>query len=88
MKKIAWHYTVGARMGSILESGEIRAATLYVPKGEIPIVWFSTRSYWEPTANKALLNERGEIVSLGFEQTILHGGGGWRFGISVDQLIP
>jgi hypothetical protein len=86
--KLAWHYTVGVRMAEILKAQELRPATAGVPQGEIPVVWFSTRPFWEPTANKSLQNDQGEIVRLGFEQTIEHGGGGWRFGVPTALLLP
>ena len=52
MKPMAWHYTVTVRAALILAEGVIRPATVGVPDGEIPVVWFSTRQFWEPTANK------------------------------------
>lgn len=83
----AWHYTVGSRALQIRETGFIMPATAYVPEGEIPVVWFSTRQHWEPTANKATV-ENGERRSLTFAETIDRGGGGYRFGLSPTRLIP
>ena len=86
--KLAWHYTVSIRAAGILSAGELRPSTAFVPASEIPIVWFSTRQHWEPTANKALQNADGHRVPLDFDETIEYGGGGWRFGVAVDQLTP
>jgi|HubBroStandDraft_4_1064222.scaffolds.fasta_scaffold49897_2 hypothetical protein len=47
-----YHYTVGDYMLKILASGVILPATKLVPKGERPIVWFSSNPVWEPTARK------------------------------------
>jgi hypothetical protein len=52
-----WHYTTGENFRAILESREIRPATLYVPKDEKPVVWFSTNPGWEPTATKGIIDE-------------------------------
>jgi len=42
-----------SRLLKILQSGEIRLATLYVPPTEKPVVWFSYHQNWEPTATPA-----------------------------------
>jgi hypothetical protein len=84
---IAWHYTIGLRAQQIRESGFLMPATANVPEGEIPVVWFSTRQYWEPTANKAMMKD-GQRVSLTFAETIEKGGGGYRFGLPAARLVP
>jgi hypothetical protein len=84
---MAWHYTIGLRAQSILSDGLIRPATAGVPAGETPVVWFSTRQHWEPTANKAMAKDGLYIRRLTFEETIERGGGGWRFGLPVDRLV-
>ena len=86
-RKIAWHYTINKRAVLILKDGFIRPATAYVPADEIPIVWFSTNQNWEPTANKALINDSGHATSLTMQETIQVGGGGWRFGMPTEKLI-
>jgi hypothetical protein len=75
-------------MIQIREAGVLRPATAGVPQGEIPVVWFSARQHWEPTANKNLQLPDGRIVSLDFAETISRGEGGWRFGMPVESLIP
>ena len=79
-----WHYTTGQKFRLIVESGEISPATAFVPKGERPIVWFSTAPDWEPTANKAWQNSDGTIVSLDRELTAQLAGGLVRFGIAPE----
>jgi hypothetical protein len=86
--KMAWHYTIGLYADSIRDSGELRPATAGVPAGETPVVWFSTRQLWEPTANKGCIDSAGHRIGLTFKQTVEHGGGGWRFGVPSDELIP
>jgi hypothetical protein len=38
----------------------IKPATLYVPEGEKPVVWFSSNQLWEQTANKGYLDGLGQ----------------------------
>jgi hypothetical protein len=83
---IAWHYTVGARAADILRDGFIRAATEGVPAGELPIVWFSTRQVWEPTATKGYVID-GVRREATMREMIEDGDGLWRFGIPVSGLL-
>lgn len=84
-----WHYTIGDRAALILSDQLIKPATAGVPIGETPVVWFSARQHWEPTANKMIQTPpKGELRRLTFEQTIRLGGGGWRFGISWGLALP
>jgi hypothetical protein len=46
-----WHYTVWPKLREILEDQQIRRATACVPRGERPVVWFTSRPMWEPTAS-------------------------------------
>jgi hypothetical protein len=84
----AWHYTTGALALQIIRDGVIRPATAGIPAGERPVVWFSTQPHWEQTANKLLKQQDGTLRSLSFEETIAHGGGGGRFGLPLDRLLP
>jgi len=84
--RMAWHYTIGHRADSIIKDGFIRVATRFVPDGETPVVWFSQRQHWEPTANKGGMRN-GVRVGLSARETWQHGGGGWRFGIAVSELL-
>ena len=61
-----WHYTVGQRLRSILDTQEISLATKGVPQGEKSVVWLTTSPQWESTANKA---RPGPNAAYQFEQT-------------------
>lgn len=37
----------------IMEDGKIRPTTGFIPAGELPIVWFPTKQFWEPTVVEA-----------------------------------
>lgn len=45
-----FHYTRSGHMRQILAEGQIRVATMYVDPTEKPVVWFSYRPEWEPSA--------------------------------------
>jgi hypothetical protein len=83
-----WHYTVGAKMRLIEESGVLKPAVAFVPAGEIPVVWLSSRQLWGPTANKMVALGTGQLVVLNFRETTSQLGGGFRFGLPVQRLIP
>lgn len=83
-----WHYTVGAKMRLIESSGVLKPAVAFVPAGEIPVVWFSSRQVWEPTANKMVALGNGQLVVLNFSETTSQLGGGFRFGLPAHQLLP
>ena len=85
--RIAWHYTIGKHAASIIEGGVIRGATEHVPTGEMPVVWFSLRQHWEPTANKMIRSADG-TVRFGTMADTIRIGGGWRFGLPVSELLP
>ena len=73
-----------AYLPRVIESGEIRPATLYVPKNERPAVWFSLDQNWEPTAQKAWTDEAGAFIRLGMEGTHQHCGGLARIGVALE----
>lgn len=77
-----WHYTVGTWLRSILEDRMITPATTNVPVGERPVMWATTSSRWEPTANKGL-NRDGRIISLKKTDTAVFGEGLYRI-----ELVP
>lgn len=70
-----WHYTTMNCLSGIIRDGVIRPATAGVPGNERPIVWFSRRPTWEPTATKAIvrsgmirratLEEMGVLARIG-----------------------
>lgn len=86
--RTAWHYTTGDRAALILSDGVIKAATAFVPDGEKPVVWFSTRQRWEPTATKGIIGPDGIRRDATLDEMIEHGGGLYRFGLPASELIP
>jgi len=50
MKRL-FHYTRFGNFKKILVAGKIIQADTFVEPPEIPVVWFSSRQDWEPTAN-------------------------------------
>ena len=48
-----YHYTTGAKLKQIINSGCIRPTTAKIEVHEKPVAWFSTSATWEPTATKA-----------------------------------
>ncbi len=79
IKKI-WHYTIVNYLPSILKNG-IKIAKTNVPKGEKPVVWFSTNQIWEETANKSYISN-GELKFGNKEETKNRGGGLIRIEVS------
>jgi hypothetical protein len=85
---IAWHYTKAVHVRSILRDGVIRPATAFLPEGETPVVWFSTRQHWEPTAGMGHVDAGGLLRTCSMEETARHCGGVWRFGLAITALTP
>ena len=88
--QIAYHYTTALHLESITITGQLDpAASVMVGAGcrERPILWFSTRPYWEVTANKAVM-EDGKIRRLTMEETYSKAGGLVRFGYPAQKLHP
>ncbi len=83
---LRYHYTVGQWIKAIIGEGIIRPATQWVPKGERPIVWFSSNPDWEQTANKGWL-QNGVAITLTKEQTRKHAGGLFRIGV-LNETAP
>jgi hypothetical protein len=80
-----WHYTIGAKLKAILTDGKIKPTTAFIPRGERPIVWFTSSSVWEETATKGILDPKtGEIVTATHEEPAAQGGGLFRFGVADD----
>lgn len=84
---LAWHYTVGQRLERIRQDGVIRPATAFVPGNERPIVWFTLADCWEETANKNVVGPGGKVISLDRHGTAAAGGGLYRLGLPLSQLI-
>lgn len=55
-----FHYTRATNAMKIVKTGEIRPSTLWVPKWERPVVWFSSHPLYEPAALSAT-TEGGQI---------------------------
>lgn len=79
-----WHYTTGDCLKRIIRDGEIRPATGLVPDGERPIVWFSRREDWEPTATKTLRGLDGTTRQATMDEMEQLGGGLARIGVLPD----
>lgn len=86
MSTNAWHYTIGERLPAIFESGELRPSDSHIANGEKPILWFSTRPDFEPTATKMGLSVDGSYRGLSVKETEQEGGGLFRFGVSIDRV--
>lgn len=85
--RIAWHYTIGRCLESILRDGMIRPATEYVPKDERPCVWLSVRNAFDPTARKMLSLPDGSMRTATLEETERLGGGLFRIGVDADGCV-
>jgi hypothetical protein len=81
-----WHYTTGEKFMKIVQSGFLLPSSVGVAAGEQPILWFSSEQFWEPTAQKALV-QNGELIRLGMKGTFERGGGLVRFGVLPSQLV-
>jgi hypothetical protein len=66
----------------ILAEGEIRPMPL--ARHVKPVVWFTTNTDWEPTANRVWHGPEGNVRRLGKDQTIVLGGGLARIAVPAD----
>jgi len=82
-----WHYTTGTCLRSIFVDGVIKTATANVPVGEHPVVWFTTRPFWEPTANKGVRQADGLVCTLSKPETAAYGEGLYRIELSSDIVL-
>ena len=61
---VAYHYTTGLKLRSIINSGHILPTTTKIEPHEKPVAWFSTSSQWEPTATKVPIpGMQGQIMT-------------------------
>jgi len=59
-----WHYTTRQKLEQILATGVIQPSTALIEPTEKPVVWFSSRPTWEPTATKCpLTGKLGQYVT-------------------------
>ena len=84
-----WHYTTVNRALQIVESGVIKPATAFVPKGEKPAVWFSSNQFWENSCNKGILDptQPTGTRTATKEEMILLGDGLARIGVA-PRIAP
>lgn len=87
MKQLAWHYTTGELFTEIMESGLLMTTSAGCPEHERPVLWFSMNQRWEPTANKAIIDDYG-YRGLTMQETKEYGRGLVRFGFPYTQLVP
>lgn len=81
---IAWHYTTERNFLGIARDGLIRPATAFVPRGERPAAWFTTKDQlFEPTACKGHPST-GQTLSV----TEMQEHGLFRIGVFTDRLKP
>lgn len=83
---LAWHYTIGSKFSQIIESQYLDPKKTVTPPDERNILWFSKNNFFEPTAQKAFINQDGKNVSLGIMGNYKLGGGLIRFGYPVVKL--
>lgn len=87
IEMIAYHYTTAQKYHLIKQSGLLLPADIGIRPPELPILWFSTHSKYEPSALKPLGDEYGNVVRM-LTVKELHelGGGLVRFGIPTAVL--
>lgn len=80
-----YHYTIGIKVGSILESGVIRTSPVKPPYPEKPISWLSSNATYENSALKlGMLG--GETMIMTLEQMEQQGQGLYRFVFDTELL--
>lgn len=80
---LAWHYTTGAHFIAIVADGFLDPRYTVTPAGERNILWFSTASHWEATAQKLMAHKDGSMELLGMSGTFKHARGLVRFGLKA-----
>lgn len=83
---LAWHYTTGQKFPSIVAAGYLFPSTGLLTPGERPVLWFSLRQDFEPTARKANLVD-GQLRVMSVEETFSTCGGLVRFGVKPRDLM-
>jgi hypothetical protein len=64
LPKTLFHYTTGLKLRSIINSGVIKPSTAHIEPQETPVVWFSSRQSWEPTATKVPVpGKLGQLIT-------------------------
>src|SRR5437867_969614 len=86
MNDLVWHYTVGRYARKIEATQLLLPATNGVPEHERPVVWFSARQDFEPTARK-LWKQADAVFSLTKVETAELGGGLVRYGLPRESAL-
>ena len=69
MSKEVFHYAPAAYLPRILQSGHLRPSNAGAPK-ERPLLWFSTRQDWEPTATKMKWDPQRGLQHMTFAEQL------------------
>ncbi len=64
--KFLWHYAPWSRLAEIEKSGFLKCSNASAPN-ELPMLWFSAKQVWEPTATKNWRMTSGQLMPLTFE---------------------
>ena len=78
-----YHYTVGIYLSQIIESEQIKLATIGCRKKREHAVWVSTNELWEETANKGIKLSDGSIIRG--DRALNHSNGG---GLARIEVKP
>lgn len=87
---LVWHYTVGVKLSFIRLTGALLpASSEHDSLRERPVLWFSRRQNWEPTATKLIGSDKGAVYRPSVAE--LHQMMGlYRFGLHAQdpRLVP
>ncbi|MCO6457455.1 MAG: hypothetical protein J5I93_19310 [Pirellulaceae bacterium] len=82
---LLWHYTTVQKLDSIVHSGAIQPSAPPRERDEKPVVWFSSRPDWDPTANPVVAAAGGRTRRYAtLDETIVVGGGLARIGVAAE----
>lgn len=82
-----WHYTTTVGLtGALADNNTLRRATAGIDlrAGERPVVWFTSRPTWEPTATKRRVNPQGEERMATIPEMVAAAGPLIRIGFNAD----
>lgn len=80
-----YHYTVGDKVRQIQTEGFLRPSTAGVPYDEEPITWFSSHTFFEPTARKMFIREDGTSGILSVREMCELCNGVYRYGLREND---
>lgn len=84
--ELAWHYTTGEKFILIVDSGMLLPTDIGTMPPEKPVLWFSKHPYFEPTAQKTVV-ENGKMRRLPVTELFKAGSGLIRFGYPTARLF-